>query len=145
MSEPIVSSRAIAADTPGREDASQAPGEERKQDTPAATPGVTQGGTPGDGSGGTGWRSKLSSSTDLTEGPVAQALWRLAIPLAFGFIINAVYAWINMYFVSRLGDTAIAALGFSDQFNLVIFTLGSGFCIGTSIVVARRIGERRAR
>lgn len=87
----------------------------------------------------------MASTVDLTEAPVASALWRLAAPLSLGFIVNAVYSWINMYFVSRLGDTATAALGFSDQFNLVIFTLGSGFGIGTGIVVARRIGERRTR
>jgi putative MATE family efflux protein len=81
----------------------------------------------------------------LTEGPIAGTLWRLAIPLAFGFVINAIYSWTDMYFVSRLGDEATAALGFSDQINFVLFTIGSGFGIGTGIVVARRIGERRAR
>jgi putative MATE family efflux protein len=48
-----------------------------------------------------------------------------------------------MFFVSRLGSDVIAALGVADQVNFVIFTLGSGFCIGTGIVVARRIGEDR--
>ncbi|HVZ41466.1 MAG TPA: MATE family efflux transporter [Candidatus Kapabacteria bacterium] len=81
----------------------------------------------------------------LIDGPIAPTLWRLAVPLAFGFIINGVYAWINMYFVSRLGDTAIAAIGFSDQINMTVFTIGSGFCIGTGIIVARRIGEGRSR
>ncbi len=90
------------------------------------------------------WRSGTPAST-LTEGPVAGTLWRLTIPLAFGFMINAIYSWTDMYFVSRLGDTATAALGFSDQINFVLFTIGSGFCIGTGIVVARRMGEQRSR
>jgi putative MATE family efflux protein len=79
----------------------------------------------------------------MLNGPEGRVLWRLAVPLALGFIINAVYSWTDMYFVSRLGDEAIAALGFAEQINFVIFTLGSGFCIGTGIVVARRIGENR--
>lgn len=86
-----------------------------------------------------------AKSHQLTEGPIGPTLWRLAIPLAFGFVINAVYSWTDMYFVSRLGDTATAALGFSDQINFVLFTIGSGFGIGTGIVVARRMGERRSR
>lgn len=86
-----------------------------------------------------------AKARQLTEGPVGPTLWRLAIPLAFGFVINAIYSWTDMYFVSRLGDTATAALGFSDQINFVLFTIGSGFCIGTGIVVARRMGERRSR
>ncbi len=87
--------------------------------------------------------STSRTPSPLTEGPIAGTLWRLAVPMAFGFVINAVYSWTNMYFVSRLGDSATAAIGFSDQINLVIFTIGSGFCIGTGIIVARRIGERR--
>lgn len=82
---------------------------------------------------------------DLLSDSAGRTLWRLAIPLAFGFIINAVYSWTDMYFVSRLGDAATAALGFSDQLMFVIFTFGSGFCIGTGIVIARRIGEGRRK
>jgi len=80
---------------------------------------------------------------DLITGPITPTLWRLAAPLTLGFVVNAAYSWIDMYFVSRLGDDAIAALGFADQINFVIFTLGSGFGIGTGIIVARRMGEGR--
>jgi putative MATE family efflux protein len=87
----------------------------------------------------------FGGAASLTDGPIGSTLWKLASPLALGFIINAVYSWTNMYFVSRLGESAIAALGFSDQLNFVLFTIGSGFCIGTGIVVARRVGEKRTR
>jgi len=89
--------------------------------------------------------TSFNRANDLTDGPIGRTLWRLASPLALGFIINAIYSWTNMYFVSQLGETAIAALGFSDQLNFVLFTIGSGFGIGTGIVVARRVGEHRAR
>lgn len=91
----------------------------------------------------TNGRGRRSANVDLVNGPVGSTLWKLATPLTFGFVINAVYSWINMFFVSRLGSDVIAALGVADQVNFVIFTLGSGFCIGTGIVVARRIGEER--
>jgi putative MATE family efflux protein len=89
-------------------------------------------------------RTRLNRGVDLMSDPPGPTLRRLAIPLAFGFIINAVYSWTDMYFVSRLGDAATAALGFSDQLNFVLFTLGNGFCLGTGVVVARRIGEGKA-
>ncbi len=88
-------------------------------------------------------RRGTTGSPDLLNGPISPTLWRLAMPLVLGFVINAVYSWTDTYFVSRLGDAAIAAVGFSDQINFVLFTLGSGFAIGTGIVVARRIGEGR--
>lgn len=87
--------------------------------------------------------STASAGSHLIEAPPGRALWKLAVPLTFGFVINAVYSWTDMYFVSRLGETAIAALGFSDQIMFVLFTLASGFCIGAGIVIARRIGENR--
>jgi len=77
------------------------------------------------------------------HGSEGRLLLRFSVPLAFGFVVNAVYSWTDMYFVSRLGESAIAALGFSEQINFVLFTVGSGFCIGTGIVIARRIGEGR--
>lgn len=87
-----------------------------------------------------------TGDADLLSRPEGRTLLRFSIPLAFGFVINAVYSWTDMYFVSRLGDQAITALGFSEQINFVLFTLGSGFCIGSGVIVARRIGEgRRSR
>lgn len=78
---------------------------------------------------------------NLVEGEIHSTLRRLATPLALGFVINAIYTWTDMYFVSRLGDVATASLGFADQIDFVIFTLGNGFCMGTGVIVARRMGE----
>ena len=90
-------------------------------------------------------RPATTSYDDLLNGPIDTTLWRMAVPMTLGFLINAVYSWTDMYFVSRIGDTAVASLGFSDQIMFVVFTLGSGFSIGTGIVIARRIGEGRRR
>lgn len=86
-----------------------------------------------------------SGSLALLDATPGRAIWKLAVPLTFGLVINAVYSWTDMYFVSRLGETAIAALGFSDQIMFILFTLASGFCIGAGIVIARRIGENRGK
>ena len=66
-----------------------------------------------------------------------------AIPMAFSFLINMVYSLIDRYYASRLGDAAIAAIGASDQITFFVFTLASGFAVGTGIIVARRFGERQ--
>lgn len=86
-----------------------------------------------------------NSKNNFIDGNIHSTLRRLATPLAFGFVINAIYTWTDMYFVSRLGDTATAALGFADQIDFVIFTLGNGFCLGTGVIVARRIGEGKKK
>ncbi|MBK9183552.1 MAG: hypothetical protein IPM83_10620 [Ignavibacteria bacterium] len=78
---------------------------------------------------------------DLINDPIDGSLRLFAIPLAFSFVVNMVYSLIDRYYVSRLGDAAIAAIGTSDQVVFFLFTLVSGFAVGTGIIVSRRFGE----
>jgi putative MATE family efflux protein len=82
-----------------------------------------------------------SRRVDLINDPIGPSLRRFAVPLAFSFIINMVYSLIDRFYVSRLGDPAIAAIGSSDQIVFLLFTLVSGFAVGSGIIVARRFGE----
>lgn len=78
---------------------------------------------------------------DLINDPIGPSLRRFAVPLGFSFIVNMVYSLIDRFYVSRLGDAAIAAIGTSDQLVFLLFTLVSGFAVGGGIIVARRFGE----
>lgn len=78
---------------------------------------------------------------DLINDPIGPSLRRFAVPLGFSFIVNMVYSLIDRFYVSRLGDAAIAAIGSSDQLVFLLFTLASGFAVGSGIIVARRFGE----
>ncbi len=78
---------------------------------------------------------------DLINGPIDSSLRRFAVPMAFSFLVNMVYSLIDRFYASRLGDAAIAAIGSSDQVAFFMFTLASGFGVGSGIIVARRIGE----
>lgn len=82
---------------------------------------------------------------DMLNGAVVPTLISFALPLAFSFVVNMLYSLIDTYFVSRLGSAAIAAIGISEQLGFFIFNFGSGFAIGTGIIVARRIGEGNRR
>lgn len=78
---------------------------------------------------------------DLLNDPIDRSLRLFAIPMAFSFVINIIYTQIDRWYVSRLGDAAIAAIGAADQVAFFLFTVASGFAVGTGIIVARRIGE----
>lgn len=78
---------------------------------------------------------------DLVNGPVDSSLRRFAIPMAFSFLVNMLYTLIDRFYVSRLGDTSLAAIGAADQVGFLIFTIFSGIGVGTGIVVSRRMGE----
>jgi putative MATE family efflux protein len=80
-------------------------------------------------------------NVDLLTAPIDSSLRRFALPLGFSFLAQMFYSLIDRFYVSRLGDAAIAAIGASDQLVFLSFTLGSGFAVGTGIIVARRTGE----
>lgn len=79
--------------------------------------------------------------TNLLQDPIDKSLRLFAIPMAFSFLVNMIYSLIDRYYVSRLGDAAIASIGASDQVTFFVFTLASGFAVGTGIIVSRRFGE----
>jgi putative MATE family efflux protein len=82
-------------------------------------------------------------NVNLLEGPIDSSLRKFAFPLVLSFVIHNVYSWVDMYFVSRLGDNAIAAVGSTEQLLFLVFGVGIGFGIGSGIIVARRIGEKK--
>jgi len=81
---------------------------------------------------------------DLLSDPIDSSLRAFAIPMAFSYLVQLLYSLIDRFYVSRLGDAAIAAIGSSDQVAFFVFTLGSGFGVGAGIIVARRMGEGNA-
>jgi putative MATE family efflux protein len=81
---------------------------------------------------------------NLLDGPIDSSLRKFAIPLAISFIVNLLYAWIDLYFVSKLGHNAVAALGVSERIWFFTFAIGSGFAVGSSIIISRRIGEGKS-
>lgn len=83
----------------------------------------------------------MSSNVNLLKGPIDSSLRKFTIPLAFSFLIHIVYSWVDMYYVSRLGDNAMAAMGISERIWFFTFAIGSGFAIGSSVIISRRIGE----
>lgn len=83
----------------------------------------------------------MSKSVNLISGPIDSSLRKFALPLAFSFLIQNLYTWVDMYYVSRLSPTAIAALKVCEQLIFFLFSIASGFAIGSGVVVARRIGE----
>jgi putative MATE family efflux protein len=49
---------------------------------------------------------------------------------------------VDIFFVSRLGSAAVAAVGLTESLLTMIYTVAAGLSIGVMAVVARRIGER---
>ena len=48
---------------------------------------------------------------DLTTGPIARHIVRMALPMAFGMLFQTAYLLIDLYFVAGLGNAALAGVG----------------------------------
>jgi putative MATE family efflux protein len=79
---------------------------------------------------------------DPTGGPLRRAIVLLAIPMVLEMVMESVFAVVDIFFVSRLGDEAIAGVALTESLMTVIYTAAMGLSIGVTALVARRIGEQ---
>jgi len=56
-------------------------------------------------------------------------------------VLESVFAVTDVFFVSRLGEAAIATVGLTESMMTIVYTLAVGLSIGVTATVARRIGE----
>jgi putative MATE family efflux protein len=84
----------------------------------------------------------------LTQGSVGRHLVDMAVPVLFGILTMMGQAFIDMWFIGRVGVRELAALSFAFPILMIVTSVAIGLGAGTSSVVARAIGahnHRRAR
>jgi putative MATE family efflux protein len=79
---------------------------------------------------------------DLTQGPVSRALVAMAVPIAIGMLFQTLYFLVDLYFVSRLGDTAIAGVSSAGTISFVILALTQMLGVGTVALVSQAVGRK---
>ena len=87
--------------------------------------------------------SLAGSERDFTKIPLSKAILLLSIPMVLEMIMESVFALVDIFFVSRLGAEAVATVGITESLMTIIYAIGIGLSVGTTALVARRIGEKR--
>src|SRR5271169_5159218 len=79
---------------------------------------------------------------DLTQGPIGRQLVAMAVPIAIGMLFQTLYFLVDLYFVSRIGDAAIAGVSTAGTVTFVIVALTQMLGVGTVALVARAVGAK---
>ena len=79
---------------------------------------------------------------DYTRGSIRKAIFLLAIPMILELSLESVFALVDMFFVGRLGQNAIATVGLTESVISIIYSIAIGLSTAATAMVARRIGEK---
>lgn len=88
---------------------------------------------------------KLSLSgleQDYTKGSISKAVFLLAVPMILELSLESVFALVDMFFVGKLGENAIATVGLTESVITLVYSIAIGLSTAATAIVARRIGEK---
>ena len=82
------------------------------------------------------------SEADYTEIKIGKAIFLLAVPMILELIMESTFAVVDIYFVGTLGPSAVAAVGLTETYLFLLYSIGMGMSMAVTAIVARRIGEK---
>jgi putative MATE family efflux protein len=82
------------------------------------------------------------SEADYTQIGIGKAVFLLAVPMILELIMESTFAVVDIYFVGRLGASAVATVGLTETYLFLLYSVGMGLSMAVTAVVARRIGEK---
>lgn len=89
---------------------------------------------------------KVDSETrhkQMTESPMMGLLLSMAIPTVLSQLITVIYNTADTYFVSKLNNSASAAVGVVFSLMSLIQALGFGLSMGANNIISRKLGEKK--
>jgi putative MATE family efflux protein len=79
---------------------------------------------------------------DLTSQPIGRHILQMAAPIALGMLFQTLYFLIDLYFVARLGDAALAGVGAGGNLMFIVFALTQVLGVGTVALISHAVGRK---
>lgn len=87
-------------------------------------------------------QSLKGDEQDYTVLSIDRAIFLLAIPMILEMAMESIFAVVDVFYVSRLGNEAVATIGLTESMLMIIYSLAIGMSMAATAMVARRIGEK---
>ncbi len=83
------------------------------------------------------------TGADYTTIPLRRAVFLLAVPMVLELVLESTFAVVDIWFVARLGPSAVATVGLTETYLFLLYAIAMGLAMAVTAVVARRIGEHK--
>jgi len=81
------------------------------------------------------------TGADYTKIPLRRAVFLLAVPMVLELVLESTFAVVDIYFVAKLGSSAVATVGLTETMLFLLYAIAMGLSMAVTAVVARRVGE----
>lgn len=79
---------------------------------------------------------------DFTQLSLKKAILVLAIPMILEMMMESLFAVVDIFFVAKLGENAIATVGLTESVIVLVYAVGFGISMAATALVSRRFGEK---
>ena len=93
------------------------------------------------------WKALLEAikgtQVDYTTISLKRAIFLLAVPMILELVMESTFALVDIYFVGKLGASAVASVGLTETYLFLLYSIGMGLAMAVTAIIARRIGEKK--
>ena len=85
------------------------------------------------------------SDADYTKISMKKAVFLLAVPMILELVMESTFAVVDIYFVGKLGASAVATVGLTETYLFLLYSLAMGLATAVTATIARRVGEKNMK
>jgi putative MATE family efflux protein len=83
------------------------------------------------------------TESDYTKIGLRKAIFLLAVPMILELVMESTFAVVDIYFVGKLGSSAVATVGLTETYLFLLYSIAMGVAVAVTAIIARRIGEKK--